>query len=135
MASTEDVLEQAEKLGELIAEHDVSKSMESAIKALQTDTASQRALTDLNRHAASLEEKAAQGKPIEVADKQKFEQLQQAVAMSPLLANFQRAQMDYADLLKQVDDAITGRPAGEPAGAGTPGGGAAPGMGPGPLVG
>ena len=128
MASTEDVIEQAEKLGELIAEHSVSKSMESAIKALQNDTASQRALTDLNRHASSLEEKAAQGQPIEVADKQKFEQLQQAVAMSPLLANFQRAQMDYADLLKQVDDAITGAAPEEAAAAAGGAGGAMPGM-------
>ncbi len=113
MASTQEILDQANALGELLAEHETAKAMESALKALQADTASQQALADLNRFGASLEEKAAQGKPIEVADKRKLEELQQAVVLNPLLAGFQRAQMDYTDLLRQVDDAITGRSAAE----------------------
>lgn len=133
MASTQEILDQANALGELLAEHDAAKAMESAIKALQGDTASQRALADLNRHGAALEEKAAQGQAIEVADKRKLEELQQAVVLNPLLANFQRAQMDYTDLLRQVDDAITGRSEAEAqaqAQAQAPAGG-----GPGPIVG
>lgn len=132
MASTQDILDQAKQLGDLLAEHDAAKAMESAVKALQSDTASQRALADLNRYGASLEEKAAQGKPIEVADKRKLEELQQAVVLNPLLAQFQRAQMDYSDLLRQVDDAITGRDQAEAAAAASAG--AAP-AGPGPIVG
>lgn len=120
MASTEEILKQAAELGELLADHEASKSMESAVKALQNDPSSQQALADLNQHAAGLEAKAAQGKPIEVADKRKMEELQQAVVLNPLMANFQRSQMAYVDLLKKVDDAITGRPTGEASGAAAP---------------
>ncbi|MFI4861359.1 MAG: YlbF family regulator [Phycisphaerales bacterium JB063] len=131
MASTEEILKQASALGDLIAEHDASKSMESAVKALQNDPSSQQALADLNKHAAGLEAKAAQGKPIEVADKRKMEELQQAVVLNPLMANFQRSQMAYVDLLRKVDDAITGRPAEEAAAAAGPIPGAGPIVGPG----
>ena len=131
MASTQEILDQATALGDLLAAHDAAKGMESAVKALQADPASQRALADLNRHAGGLEEKAAQGKPIEVADKHKLEELQQAVVLNPLLANFQRAQMDYTDLLRQVDDAITGRSAAEAQAAAAATAGAGPVVGPG----
>lgn len=126
MASTQEILEQAAKLGELLAEHESSKAMESSVKALQSDTASQQALGELNQFAASLEQKAAQGQPIEVAEKRKMEELQQAVVLNPLLAGFQRSQMAYVDLLRQIDDAITGRSAEEAA---------APAPAPSPIVG
>ncbi|XAM01698.1 YlbF family regulator [Phycisphaeraceae bacterium D3-23] len=131
MASTEEILKQAAELGDLLAEHEASKSMESAVTALQNDPASQQALTELNQYAAGLEAKAAQGKPIEVADKRKMEELQQAVVLNPLMANFQRSQMAYVDLMRKIDDAITGRPADEAAGAAGPGAG----PGPSPIVG
>lgn len=106
MASDQDILDQAAKLGELIAEHDAAKKMDAAAKAFDSDVASQRALTDYQRFAQSLQTKAQQGQPIEVADKQKLEQLQQAVVTNPLLANMQRAEMNYLDLLRKVDGAI-----------------------------
>lgn len=106
MASEKDILEQASQLGELIAEHDTVKKLESASKAFEADIASQRAMTDYQRFAQSLQEKAQQGGAIEVEDKRKLESLQQAVITNPLLANMQRAEMDYLDLLRKVDGAI-----------------------------
>lgn len=108
MADDTQILEQAAKLGELIAEHEATKSFESAAKAFEADVASQRALTDFQRFAQTLQQKAQQGSPIEVADKQKLDELQQAVVTNPLLANMQRAEMDYTDLLRKVDAAIVG---------------------------
>ena len=106
MASDKDILEQAGKLGELIAEHDATKKLESASKAFEADVNSQRAMTDYQRFAQTLQEKAQQGGAIEVDDKRKLETLQQAVITNPLLANMQRAEMDYLDLLRKVDSAI-----------------------------
>lgn len=108
MASEQDILDQASKLGELIAEHDATKKMESATKAFEADAASQRAMADYQRFAQTLQQKAQAGGAIEVEDKQKLEQLQQAVITNPLLANMQRAEMDYLDLLRKVDGAIVG---------------------------
>lgn len=106
MASEQDILEQATKLGELLAEHDAIKQLETASKAFEADVNSQRAMTDYQRYAQTLQQKAQSGGAIEVEDKQKLEQLQQAVITNPLLANMQRAEMDYLDLLRKVDGAI-----------------------------
>jgi len=106
MANEQDILEQATRLGELIAEHGATNKLEGASKAFESDINSQRALTDYQRFAQSLQQKAQQGGAIEVEDKRKLEQLQQAVITNPLLANMQRAEMDYLDLLRKVDGAI-----------------------------
>ncbi|MFN3166021.1 MAG: YlbF family regulator [Phycisphaeraceae bacterium] len=131
MASDKDILEQATKLGEMLAEHGTTKKLESASKAFEADVNSQRALADYQRFAQSLQQKAQQGQPIEVADKQKLESLQQAVITNPMLANMQRAEMDYVDLLRKIDAAIVGSGGAVAASAAKPdaGQGGAPGAG------
>ena len=108
MASEQQILEQATTLGELLAAHDVAKQLESATNAFEADVASQRVLADYQRYAQALQQKAQQGGAIEVEDKRKLEELQQSVVTNPLLANMQRAEMDYLDLLRKVDAAIVG---------------------------
>lgn len=108
MSSDPKIIEQATKLGELIAEHASAKKLESATKAFEDDVTSQRAMTDYQRYAQALQQKAQQGSPIEVEDKRQLEELQQAVITNPLLANMQQAEMDYIDLLRKVDAAIVG---------------------------
>jgi len=108
MPTDQDILDLATQLGELIAEHDATKKLEAATKAFENDTTAQRAMADYQRFAQSLQEKAQSGGAIEVEDKRKLESLQQAVITSPLLANMQRAEMDYLDLLRKVDGAIVG---------------------------
>ncbi|MEM1353367.1 MAG: YlbF family regulator [Planctomycetota bacterium] len=115
MSSTSEILDQATKLGELIAEHDTAKRLEQAVAGLQNDLNAQRAMTDLNRYAQSLEQKARQGQPIEVEEKRKLESLETAVVTNPLLTGMQKAQMDYVDLLRKVDEAITGKTPDAPA--------------------
>lgn len=125
MASEQDILDQATKLGEMLAEHEAVKKLDKATKAFESDIASQRALADYQRFAQSLQQKAQQGSPIEVADKRRLEDLQQAVITNPMLANMQRAEMDYVDLLRKIDAAIVGS-GGVVPGAAMPGEGPAP---------
>jgi len=125
MASEKEILEQATKLGEMLASHDAAKQLESATKAFEADVNSQRAMTDYQRFAQTLQQKAQSGGAIEVDDKRKLEQLQQGVITNPLLANMQRAEMDYLDLLRKVDGAIVGA-GGAATGAAMPGAGAPP---------
>ena len=108
MATEQEILEKAAELGEMIAEHDAVKKLQSAANAFQADVNSQRAMTDYQRMAQTLQQKAQQGGAIEVEDKHKLEALQQAVVTNPLLANMQRAEMDYVDLLRKVDAALLG---------------------------
>ena len=72
MATTQEILDAAAELGKLIATHPAAVKFEDTIKKLQDDVEAQRLMTDLNRHMESLQEKEANGKPIEVADKKKL---------------------------------------------------------------
>lgn len=130
MSTTDDVLKKARELGDLISEHPATKKLEDVLQRLQNDTDAQRALNDYNRHLQALAEKEQAGRPIEVEDKRKLEQLQGALVRNPILRDFQMAQMDYLDLMRQVDEATQGSAAG--AAPGAPG--TAPGPAPSPIV-
>ena len=106
MPSTQEILDAAKKVGQMVASHDATQKLESSLKALEADPDAQRAITDFNRFLQALAQKEQAGKPIEVEDKRKLESLQQAVVMNIKLRNFQMAQMDYVDLLRKIDDAI-----------------------------
>lgn len=108
MPTTDDILTKARELGGLIAAHDAAVKLAATMDRLQKDTDAQRAVNDLNRHYDAVARKQAEGKPIEVEDKRKLETLQLAVAKNPVLRDLQTHQMDYVDLLRQVDDAIQG---------------------------
>jgi len=108
MASTDDILKAAKELGEQIAEHPAAQRLEGVIKRLEGDREAQRLLADNQRHMTTLMQKEQMGQPIEVEDKRKLEQLQSALAAHPTLGELQMAQMDYLDLMRKVDDAITG---------------------------
>lgn len=106
MAATEDILRRARELGKLIADHEAARQLTETLESLKQDTDAQRALSDFERHVQSLGEKQAAGKPIEVEDKHKLESLQLAVARNPLLRDLQIRQMNYLDLLRQVEEAM-----------------------------
>lgn len=112
MATTQEILDAAAELGKLIATHPAAVKFEETIKKLQDDVEAQRLMTDLNRHMESLQEKEAAGKPIEVADKKKLEDLQNKMVRHSLLSQFQMVQMDYLDLMRKVDEAVSGGPGG-----------------------
>ncbi|MFP4144800.1 MAG: YlbF family regulator [Phycisphaeraceae bacterium] len=118
MTSTQEIVDAARKVGELIAEHDAAKKMEDVLKRLEDDRDAQRILTDYNRQVQEVAQKEMQGQPVEVEDKRKLEDLQKKVVTSPVLRDLQMAQMDYVDLMRKVDEAIGGQtptPAGGPA--------------------
>lgn len=109
MSSTEEILRQARDLGRLIANHEASKKLEGAISRLHKDVDAERVLNDYNRIVAKLAQKEMEGRPIEVEDKRHLERLQRQVASNLLLRELQVAQMDYLDLMRRVDEAMTGK--------------------------
>ncbi|MEO1235263.1 MAG: YlbF family regulator [Planctomycetota bacterium] len=103
---TPQVLAAAEALGGLIAAHSATRALESLVGEIEADTDAQRLATDLDRHRRALAEKEQQGKPIEVDEKRRLQELQQEVAMHPKLSRLQLVQMDYVDLMRRVDERI-----------------------------
>ena len=104
---TEAVLSAAGTLGELLASHPAVAAFTDVAKRLDADTDAQRALTDLRRQQQALAEKERSGQPVEVADKHRLRDLQAAAAQNPLLREMQKVEMDYVDLMRQVDERIT----------------------------
>ncbi len=131
MATTDEILTAAKKLGELLADHDAAKKFSDAVKKLSNDIDAQRAVTDYERTMQTLAQKQATGQPIEVAEKHKLQELQQVMATNLTLGQVQQAQMDYLDLKRKafeaieaetdIDDGATPEP-----GAAAPAGGASP---------
>jgi len=131
MATTQDVLDAAEKTGKLLAEHPTTQKLEQVFQRLQANREAQQTLNSYEQHLSTLAQKQQQGQPIEPGEKQKLEQIQQELAANPLLGELQMAQMDYLDLTRKVREAIFGGGEEEESGQG---GGGAPGGGPGLLT-
>ena len=109
MATTQEIIQAAQALGKLIESHETAERFRSATEKLNQDAEARRLLNDFNRQVRTISEKEAAGKPVEVQDKRNLEQLQKQVVNHPLLRDFQTAQMDYVDLMRQVDSAIFGQ--------------------------
>ncbi len=109
MASTADIIDAATKLGHLIAEHAAAVKYAGVVKTLNEDIDAQRVLTDYQRHLVKLSEKESQGQPIEVDDKRRLEELHGKITSTPVLRDLQMSQMDYLDLMRKVNNAITGQ--------------------------
>lgn len=121
MATTQEILDASKNLGKLITTHPAAKRMDDLMKKLQADREAQRVLTDFNRHMQMLGQKEQSGRPIEVEDKRKMDLYQTAVAQNLVLRELQIAQMDYLDLMRQVDDLVNGAEGeGAPAAAASP---------------
>lgn len=118
MATTQEILDAAKSLGKLISTHAAAKRMDDLMKRLQNDREAQRVLTDFNRHMQMVSQKEQSGRPVEVEDKRKLDQHQTAVAQNLVLRELQMAQMDYLDLMRQVDDLVNGAAEGEAAATG-----------------
>jgi cell fate (sporulation/competence/biofilm development) regulator YlbF (YheA/YmcA/DUF963 family) len=108
MATTQEILDKATELGKKIAGHDSARKLEDAMSKLHDDLDAQRLLSDYQRHLQTLGEKEARQQPIEVEDKHKLEDLQGKVIRNTVLRDLQMAQMDYLDLMRRVDEAMTG---------------------------
>jgi len=109
VATTQEILNSAKALGQQVSTHEASIKFEKSLKALQADVEAQRLLNDYQRHMAKIAEKETKGDPIEVEDKRRLEDLQGQVVTHSTLRDLQVSQMDYLDLMRQVDEMISGR--------------------------
>ncbi len=105
--TTNDILKKARELGEDLAKHDAVTKLIDATKAFDDDRDAQRLLLDYSRAMQTVAQKQATHQPIEVAEKQQLEQLQQQLVTNLKLRSLQMAQMDYLDLMRSIDAALT----------------------------
>lgn len=106
MADTNDIVKAATALGALIATHPLVAEYKSLIRQLDLDVSARTLIQQYEQLIETLSMKEAQMQPIEVREKQQFEQLQQSISLHPLLRKFGETQQQYMALMKQVQDSI-----------------------------
>ncbi|HUX01683.1 MAG: YlbF family regulator [Phycisphaerae bacterium] len=111
----DDILRRAEELGRAMREHPRYKRLLEADGRVRADKAATGALEAYNKAVLAIAEKQHRQQPIEVEEKRDVERLRQAVVANETVKAFMRAQADYAELMKRMNDAIYGelRPPGE----------------------
>jgi len=122
------ILDAAEKLGQLVASHPVIDRFKQAQKALGEDADATRLLNDFNRQLMNLARQEESGMPVTDAQRRTLEGLQGQLAANLKVKALNLAQVEYVDLMRKVSDTIrskvgeAGAPAASPP-AGAPAGG------------
>jgi len=124
VADTQVITNAAARLGNLIGEHPAVKSYRELGRQLDLDIGARNLLGQFEQLMEMLAMKESQGQPIEIAEKQQAQSLQQSIQIHPLLQKLVAAQQEYMELMKQVQETINGGINGQI--HGTPEGPAAP---------
>jgi cell fate (sporulation/competence/biofilm development) regulator YlbF (YheA/YmcA/DUF963 family) len=129
---TQQIMQEAERLGQLVAQHPAVNRYKEAQRAVQNDPEASRMMADFGRQMEMLERQAQAGMDITDAQRMQIEQLQGRIIQHIKIKALNQAQVEFIDLFRRVSQTIqrqvaeTGEGGAGPAeGAGAPAGGAA----------
>ena len=120
---TQQILDEAERIGKMVAEHPAVEKYRSAQRAVSEDPEASRALAEFERQLETLGRQEQAGMPVTDAQRQTLEQLQSRIISNIKVKALNMAQVDFIDLLRKVTQTIQ-RPVTERAGGGGAGAGA-----------
>ncbi len=106
MAETQEILNAAARLGNLVGEHTGVKSYRELARQLDLDIGARNLLGQFEQLMETLAMKEASGQPIDLAEKQTAQSLQQSIQIHPLLQKLMAAQHEYMELMKTVQETI-----------------------------
>ena len=124
---TQQIMQEAEKLGQLVAQHPAVGRYKEAQRAVQNDAEANRLMADFGRQMEMLERQAQSGLDITDAQRMQVEALQSRIVSHIKIKNLNQAQVDFVDLLRKVSQTIQRQVAEVAGGAPGAGSGAAPG--------
>ena len=134
---TNQILAEADKLGQLVAQHPAVERYKSAQRAVAEDPDANRTMAEFERQLESLARQEQTGMPVTDAQRQQLENLQSRIVSNVKVKNLNMAQVEFIDLLRKVNQAVQskvveaggmgggaggGGRGGAPAGAGAAGG-------------
>jgi cell fate (sporulation/competence/biofilm development) regulator YlbF (YheA/YmcA/DUF963 family) len=121
---TQQILDEASKLADLVAQHPLVDTYRKAQKAVSDDPDASRALAEFDRTLETLARQEAQGMPVTDAQRTQLEGLQGRIVSNIKVKALNMAQVDFIDLLRKVNQTVLSK-VGEAgaAGAGAPAGG------------
>lgn len=127
---TQQIMQEAEKVGQLVAQHAAVARYKQAQKSLADDPDAARMMADFERQLDNLARQEQAGMPVSDAQRMQVESLQGRIVSNIKIKAFNVAQMEFVDLLRKVSETMRrqvsdpgGPPAPGPASAQAPAGG------------
>jgi len=99
---TQQILQAAEKVGQLLKEHPTVEKFKSAQKAVAEDPDASRLLAEFERQLEVLGRQEQQGHPATDAQRMQLEGLQSKIVSHIKIKNLNLAQMEFVDLLRKI---------------------------------
>ena len=106
---TPQILAEADKLGQLVAQHPAVEKYKQAQKAVADDPDANRSMAEFERQIETLARQEASGMPVTDAQRQTLESLQSRIVSNIKVKALNMAQVDFIDLLRKVNQAIQGK--------------------------
>jgi cell fate (sporulation/competence/biofilm development) regulator YlbF (YheA/YmcA/DUF963 family) len=119
---TQQILDAAEKLGQLIKDHPAVERFKAAQKSVSDDPEAGRLLQEFDRQLETLGRQEQSGRPVTDAQRMQLESLQAKIVSHLKIKNLNLAQVEFVDLLRKVSQTYQ-RPLADAAGALGGGGG------------
>ena len=104
--STEEIVEQARKLGRMLAENDRVQAFRQARQEVERDADAKKLLADYEDRSRKIHQLTVENKPIEAEDKRALADLESRLVASDLLQTLVRTQADYVEVMRKVHTAI-----------------------------
>src|SRR5215212_517449 len=127
---TDQIMQEAEKLGQLVAQHPAVARYKQAQKSVADDPEAGRLLADFDRQIETLGRQEQSGLPVTDAQRMQLESLQSRIISHIKIKALNLAQVEFIDLLRRVTQTIQKHVAEQPA----QGPGGPPAAGPGPKL-
>jgi cell fate (sporulation/competence/biofilm development) regulator YlbF (YheA/YmcA/DUF963 family) len=128
-ADTQQIVAEAEKLGQLVATHPAVQRYKDAQRAVAADPEAGRLLADFDRTLDALGRQEQAGMPVSDAQRMQLEQFQSRIVSHLKIKALNLAQVEFVDLLRKVTQTVQAQvqgPAGGPQAGGPPGAPPAP---------
>src|SRR5438477_5968867 len=99
---TDQIIQEAEKLGQLVSQHPAVARYKQAQKAVSDDPEAGRLLADFDRQLETLGRQEQSGMPVTDAQRMQLESLQSRIISHLKIKALNLAQVDFMDLLRKV---------------------------------
>jgi cell fate (sporulation/competence/biofilm development) regulator YlbF (YheA/YmcA/DUF963 family) len=103
---TQQILDEAAKLGELVNQHPAVARYKEARKAVEQDADANRLMTEFDRQIENLARQQASGMPVTDAQQQALESLQGRIVSHLKIKALNMAQVEFVDLLRKITQTI-----------------------------
>jgi cell fate (sporulation/competence/biofilm development) regulator YlbF (YheA/YmcA/DUF963 family) len=103
---TQQILDEAAKLGELVKQHPAVARYKEARKAVEQDSDANRLMAEFDRQIETLARQQASGMPVTDAQQQAVEALQGKIVSHLKIKALNLAQVDFIDLLRKITQTI-----------------------------